>query len=84
MFYSLVIVCERWDPGRVEAVEVAVEDVEAEVAHVRLHDGRRFWGCRVARCHSLHGMWISDFIKLNAGLCRNGVTVTEVTEVTAI
>lgn len=53
MFFSLVVVCERWDPGRVEVVEVAVEDVEAEVAHVRLHDGRRFRGCRVARCHSL-------------------------------
>ena len=38
MFYSLVIVCERWDPGRVEVVEVAVEDVEAEVAHLGLAD----------------------------------------------
>ena len=58
MFYSLVIVCERWDPGRVEVVEVAVEDIEAEVAHVRLHDGRRFGGGRVARGHSLDGQFI--------------------------
>ena len=32
---------------------MAVEDVEAEVAHLWLHDGRRFGSCRIARCHSL-------------------------------
>ena len=37
----LLFVGEGGDPGRVQVVEVAIEDVEAEVAHLRLGDAQR-------------------------------------------
>ena len=43
---------------------MAVEDIEAEVAHVRLHDGRRFGGGRVARGHSLDGQFTFSSLPL--------------------
>ena len=48
--FLLLIIGEVWDPGRVEVIEMAIENIEAEVAHLgpgyawsfqRLGDGAR-------------------------------------------